>query len=330
MLIVWGQFLLVAGLIAWSGSRVARAADALAESSGLGRVWMGAILVAAVTSLPELVTGLVAVTLANAPDLAVGDLFGSCVFNLTLLALVDAVYRGGALYAKLDRTHLVAAAYGLLMFALAGFGLATPASHGTPVVALVVTPVIAATYLLAARSVHHETRPTLDALSPAPVRADPRDVRAFVLWSLVVVASGTGMPFVASRLAEVMHWEQSFVGGLFVAASTSLPEIAVTLHAARIGAVDLAVGNLLGSNLFNLLLLGLDDLAWTRGPLLADVDPRNAVHLLTASAMTAVFIIGVTRRLRARRFGLGGGASWLILLLYFANAVLLYQREAAP
>lgn len=330
MLIAWGQFLLVAALIAWGGARVSRAADALAESTGVGRVWMGAILVAAVTSLPEFVTGLVAVTLAGAPDLAVGDLFGSCVFNLTLLALVDAVGRGGSPYLKLDRAHLVTAGFGLLMFAVAGLGLTTPASHGTPLVARLATPVLAAIYLIAARSVHHQTRPEAESPATAPSRANPRDVRNFVIGSLVVVAGGAAMPFAASHIARVMQWEQSFVGGLLVAASTSLPEISVTVHAARMGAADLAVGNLLGSNLFNLLLLALDDLAWARGPLLADVDPRNAVHLLTASAMTAVFVIALTRRSPSPRHGPMTAISWLLLLLYVCNAMLLYQREAPP
>jgi cation:H+ antiporter len=291
---------------------------------------MGAILVAAVTSLPELVTGLTAVTIANAPDLAVGDLFGSCVFNLGLLVLVDALHRGGAVYARLDRTHLVPAGFGLLMFAIAGLALATPAAHGTPRVATFATPLLAIIYLAGARSVHHETRAVLQTTTEGPRHADPRDLREFVGWAVFVVAAGVFMPFTAGRLAEVMHWQQSFVGGLFVAASTSLPEIAVTVHAVRSGSPDLAVGNLLGSNLFNLLLLALDDLAWTRGPLLADVDPRNIVHLLTASAMTALFVIALTRRLRERRLGLGSGVSWLMLLLFMLNAVLLYQRESPP
>ncbi len=62
---------------------------------------------------------------------------------------------------------------------------------------------------------------------------------------------------------------EAFVGSLFIAITTSLPEIVVSLAAVRIGAVDLGIGNVLGSNLFNLLILGLDDVFYRQGPLMA-------------------------------------------------------------
>lgn len=86
-MIVWRQ--LAAGLddTGFAGVRLSYYGDIIAEKSGLSRGWVGLILLATATSQPELVTGLFSVTVARVPDIAVGDIMGSCVFNLLLLAV---------------------------------------------------------------------------------------------------------------------------------------------------------------------------------------------------------------------------------------------------
>lgn len=81
MSMLWIQFLIWATLILLSGSLLAKYSDLLAERTGLGRAWIGLILLATVTSLPELATGISAITIVSAPDLAVGSVLGSCVFK---------------------------------------------------------------------------------------------------------------------------------------------------------------------------------------------------------------------------------------------------------
>ena len=79
MLYSWLQLLASSSAIAIAGYWLARYGDVIAEKTKLGGTWIGVILVATVTSLPELATGVSAVTVANAPDIAVGDVLGSCV-----------------------------------------------------------------------------------------------------------------------------------------------------------------------------------------------------------------------------------------------------------
>ena len=88
---IWIQFLATALVIVFAGVRLARYGDVLGEKSGLGRSWIGVVLLAATTSLPELFTGFGATALANLPDIAVGDVLGSCMFNLLILSFMDAV-----------------------------------------------------------------------------------------------------------------------------------------------------------------------------------------------------------------------------------------------
>ena len=86
---VWLQFILCVVIITIAGIKLSQYGDAIADKTGLGGTWIGVILLATVTSLPELVTGISAVTYANAPDIAVGDVLGSCVFNLLIIVILN-------------------------------------------------------------------------------------------------------------------------------------------------------------------------------------------------------------------------------------------------
>ena len=142
--------------------------------------------------------------------------------------------------------------------------------------------------------------------------------------SLAVVAAGIWLPFVARDLALVMAWEQSFVATLFVAAITSAPEVVVTVAALRMGAIDLAIGNLFGSNLFNIAILAIDDLAYLPGPLLADVSLTHATSAFSAMMMSGLAVVGLVLRPTSRVFRTVSWISLLLLVIYLLNSLFLY------
>jgi cation:H+ antiporter len=140
----------------------------------------------------------------------------------------------------------------------------------------------------------------------------------------VVVAAALYLPFAADELARLMQWSDSFVGTFLVSFATTLPELTVTIGALRIGAVDLAVGNLLGSNLFNLAILAVDDLFYLPGPLLAAVSPIHLVSALSAMMMTGLAIAGLLYKPAGRLLGTVGWISLLMIWVYGTNAVFLF------
>src|SRR5512146_3480128 len=107
MPMIWIEFIICAGLIFWTGSLLSKYGDVIAEKMGLGRVWLGAILIAGVTSLPELASGISAVAWLNAPNLAAGAAVGSCLFNLVLIAIMDLAYQPGRVLAKAQDVHIL-------------------------------------------------------------------------------------------------------------------------------------------------------------------------------------------------------------------------------
>jgi cation:H+ antiporter len=118
----------------------------------------------------------------------------------------------------------------------------------------------------------------------------------------VVVGAALWLPRLGAEVARQTGLGQAFVGSLFIAVTTSLPEIVVSLAAVRIGAIDLGIANVLGSNLFNLLILGLDDVFYTAGPLLATAASSHSVSIAAIVMMNALFLIGLTYRVMTKRF----------------------------
>ena len=141
--------------------------------------------------------------------------------------------------------------------------------------------------------------------------------------AIVIVAAGIWLPFIGVKLASVMGWHKTFVGTLFIASATSLPELAVTVAALRIGALDMAIGNLLGSNLFNIVILALDDLFFLKGPLLARVSSLHALSAHSALVTTGIVIVGLLYRPRTRIFGAVGWISLGLLTVYLLNSFAL-------
>lgn len=303
------QFLLCGALIASAGYVLCQSADRIAKATGLTGGWMGLALLATVTSLPELASGLSAVTVMDAPNLAIGNALGACVFNLVFLVVIDALQRREPIYFHASSAHLLSAAFGVVMLGFVALSLLLPERAPGLLHLGLYSPVLLALYLLALRSVFaHEQalRPQRNTQAgqadpgPDPAPAMAREWRRFGLAAVVVVTAGSWLPSLADQLALVMSWSRSFVGTLFMALVTTLPEIAVTLSALRLRALDMAIGNLLGSNLFNVSILAIDDIFYVRGPLLADASPVHAGTAVAAVVMSGLVMIGLVMRPQGR------------------------------
>lgn len=325
------QFVACAALIAWAGFVLSRSADRLAALHGWGRGWVGLALLATVTSMPELASGISAVAWVGAPNLAVGDVLGSCVFNLAFLVVVDALQRGQPMYREASATHLLSAAFGVVALGFAALSLLL-AQHAPRVFHIgLYSPAMLALYLFALASVKRFEGAAVAGAVAARTPASSAEVqqawRAFALAALVVAAAGAWLPAVADRLAELTGLSRSFVGTLWLAFATSLPEVAVTLAALRLRALDLAIANLLGSNLFNIAVLAIDDAAYLRGPLLADAAPVHAGTAVTAMTMTGLVMVGLVLRPQGRVLRVTSWLSIGLVAAYLLNAALHYLHD---
>jgi cation:H+ antiporter len=332
-MLIWLELLLCLAAIGYAGYLLSRYGDIIADKTGMSASWVGLILLSTATSLPELVTGISAVTFASAPDIAVGDVLGSTVFNLAILVLLDALYKRETLYSKAAQGHTLSALLGTLLIAFAGFSLLLDHAGMSPALGHVglYSPFIVLVYLVAMRAVYVYEHRTLSEYTEVSAERYPdvtlrNAIKGYALAAAAVVMAGSWLPFVAKDISDMMGWGQSFVGTLLVAAVTSAPEAAVTISALRIGALDMAIANLLGSNLFDIVILAVDDLFYTKGPLLAHVDASHALTAFTAVMMSALVAVGLTFRPQGR---VVLGLTWVSLglfMLYVLNSWILFEH----
>jgi len=327
--LVWLKFAASLIIILFAGTRLARYGDAIAEKTGLGRMWIGLVLLAAITSIPELVTGVSSVALVKLPDLALGDLLGSCLFNLFILAVLDILYRPAPILSKVSSSHMVSAGMGIALVAIVAgniflgerFSGLGPGWVGASSI------IVAALYILGVWWVfRYECR-----CQPQTVEAVPHQYRGlstrtvylrFGLAAAAVIGAGIWLSFIGDELAITYQWHASFVGSLFLAISTSVPEMVVTIAALRMGAIDMAVANILGSNMFNIAIIGPVDLAYKPGPLLALVSGAHFTTAVLVIVMSALVILGLRFPQKGRASFVGWYTPVLIGLYIFGISIL--------
>lgn len=308
-------FAAAAATMLLAGVQVTRAAEQIASASRFGRGWVGFLLLSGVTSLPEAATGLSAVGLYDLPNIAVGDVVGSLQVNLLILAVVAlalpaAVPRDIAWH-RTSAMALIAILAVLLAVFL--FGARTSLAAGIGIA----TPLLLLAHPALARfQMRRSKAPEIERRSPAK-GAWPK----FLLAAMFVVVAALPLPLAARGIADLTGMGRTVMGTLVVAAATSLPEAVVTVAAFRQGSVDLGVSDILGSNTFDLFLLGLEDLVYSGGPLLAAVDRLHGYALAGAIVLHALAWFALSARSRFM-----GARAWTIVGGYVVvQAVFLWR-----
>jgi cation:H+ antiporter len=323
----WLTFLASATVLVVAGVRVARDGDALAEGTGLGGMWVGAILVAGVTSLPELATDVSAVR-HGAPALAIGDLFGSNMANMAILAVADLCVRHTRVLTRVAANQAAVGTLAICLAVVATLGMLVP---GAAVLGIGWASAAVAVAYVAGMGHLHRNRPEPPFRTEAEVAA-ARPGRSQVRWAglrfgVAALAILGGAPYLASSsaaLAGRLGVSQGFVGLLLLAMTTSMAEAVVSVASIRAGSYDLAVGNLLGSNCFNMLAILVLDVADGASSLLAGLGPELVVGALAGTLLTGLAVLGVLdraeRRARAVEF-----APLVMLAVYVAALVVVYR-----
>ena len=280
-------FLASAAVVIVSGVVLAKYGDVLAELMGWGRLWVGTILVAVATSLPELVTNLTAVTRGE-PELAGGNIFGANMVNMFTLAAVGLVFGGAIFFRRISPEQKY-----LVLVALALTGLAVVFAAISPGVSVgkvgLGSALILVLYLAGMRLVYVK-RPQ-DAVSDADGDTE-NPCSMYKAWtyfgaaSITVIGAAIALAWSAEQISESTELSSGFVGVVAVALVTTMPEAATTIAAVRFNAVDLAIGGLYGSCAFNILILALVDPFYRDGVLLGSL---TDAHL--AAGITAILLI---------------------------------------
>lgn len=325
---VWLTFSITAALIVYAATQLAKYGDVIAIRTRLSGMFIGLLLMAGATSLPEVLTSISAIN-QNALNLAAGNLLGSNTFNMFLLAVVDMASRNQRLLRKAALKHALTGSLTVFMIGLVLFFMLANIEWkigwmGLDSLALIIS------YILAIWLIQgNESPKTSISHQPEIPKNTPSlglGVVGFLLAAVALVFVTPIMVGSANQIAAISGLGTTFIGTTLVALATSLPELVTTLAAIKIGAADMAIGNLFGSNLFNMFAIGLTDVFYTQGRFLEAIDPSFLLIGILGLLMTGMGLIGNLAKLEKRIWFIELDALAL-MLMYFGGLYLLYVRS---
>ena len=333
---VWLGFAACVAIIFFSGTRLAQYGDAIAERTGLGRIWIGLVAIAIVTSIPELVTSISAVTLVKSPDLAVGNVLGSCTFNLTLLALADVMYRPAPILSQISSRHILSVIFGIVMLGLVAAGMllggfAPPLPGKINVVSVVIVVFYLAGIWWIYRSARRHPTQVVEVTLPGEKGLSRKTMYLrFALAAAAIAGGSIWLSLVGNEISATYGWHSGFVGSLFVAVTTSLPELVVTVAAVRLSALDMAAANIFGSNMFDLVIISAADFAYRRGTIFSSISSIHLVTIASAVAMNVIVIAALRLRPKYDKHIFRRWYDAPLVAIYVFGMIAVYQGYILP
>lgn len=322
------HFIVSALVIVVAGSFLTKFADGVAEATGWGRMFVGGLLLAGATSLPELMVDLKAVEL-DLPDLAVGDLLGSSLFNLLILATLDFAYPSAFRHTAFSPNflhHSLAAVLTIILTAIVGIAIISKIETSFLGISLFSWAVVIV-YIYGLRLIfleRNENPVQPVASEPGQAMPDASKYRpliiafsGYIASAFVILLAAPYLVRAADEIAKHSGLGHTFIGTTLVALATSLPELVSTLAAFRMGAPDLALGNIFGSNAFNMILFVPLDFMYPKA-LFSSVRSIHAVTALSVVAATGIAVMGQLYRKKERsRFAEPSSETVVVVIVLF-------------
>ena len=321
---VWLQFLFSSAVLVFTAKKLAEYGDIIAIRTKLGGLFIGTLLLAGATSLPEFLTTINSIR-QNVVDLAAGNLFGSNMFNMFMLALLDMAFWRKKILRSSAMKHALTGTMAALLIGMAAFFILADVQLKVGWVGLD-SLVLVVAYLGGIYLIQTKNPPPVVDLGAEEEKRMPSLLKAilgFAAASLVLILISPLLVSSSAQIAEITGLGAGFVGTALVAVITSLPEMITTITAARIGAFDLAVGNLFGSNMFNMFALGLSDLFYTPDRFLGAINPVFVMTGLLGLILTLFGLLGNITRFERRIWRIEIDA-FLLAVVYILGLVYLY------
>lgn len=344
---LWGNIVLflLCGAVVWAaGTRLGRYVGRIGDQTGMGQAFAGFLLLGIATSLPELANTVTASYTGDAA-LAVNSLLGSVAVNVLLLAIADAVLGRDALTSVVARpTTLLQGVLDILLLAIVAIGVTVGERQflGVGMWSMSVIPIYLAALWLSA---HYESRnawvvggpgkqnrPPESVAAPYLLEADaPQEplsalIRKALLASCLVFVAGVLLSRSGEAISQQTGLSSGVVGFVLIAITTSLPEVSSMVGAVRERRYELAIGDIFGTNLFDLALIPVADLVYAEGAILEHAGRFEVVAALLGIVLTAIYTVGLLER-ENRTILRMGYDSLMVIAAYAIGLCLLFTLQ---
>ncbi len=349
------EFLLAGGLVLALSIILTKKADLLEQLTPLSEMWIGMLLLAFVTSLPEAVNSIGAVLIDGALDLGVGNLAGSNMFNIIIIVIMDLSQGSGPILLMVANSQIFIAAGGMLIMGLVGCAIARHipvAGIPTPglwigiafSVAIFVGFLVVNWLLVSGKeeesdpaNVPSTNQPINKSTAPIlPSQTLKNTILIFVITSVSVVFSALWLLRICDTMAirpitlgsNTFTLGHSFVGSFLLALATSLPELFVSLGALKLGRVNMSIANIFGSNIMNMSFIPIMHLVSRQANFYSVINPATLVMLFAAIIMSTLFIVGLMAKGK-RSFLFLGWETITILAVYLVAAIMVFRMGSS-
>lgn len=319
-------FILAAIVTVFAAVKLSQYADVISEKTSMGGMMVGTLLLAGATSLPEISTSFSAAAIGNA-DIAVGNMIGSNLFNLFILAAFDFLLRRRRILERASRDHIYTLFLGLLLTVLVilALWLRLEASIlGIGLDALVIALAYIAGMLIINKLPKSEpampqTLPQSEPANPSASLSANAAIARFILAAIIILGAGTALSITGDQIAVITGIGSSFIGSFLIAATTSLPEAISVFVALRLSNVNMAVGAILGSNVFNMIILAISDPVYTAGPILSAVSNSHLIIAVGVLLMSLLVLYSLLQRKTISNFKYALPSAIVILIYFIAS-----------
>ena len=296
-----------AGAVVWyAGSQLASLVAEIAKRTGVGEAFAGMLLLGGITSLPELATASSA-ALAGNPLLSINDLLGTSSINILLLAAGDAFFGKQALTHQTAKpAPLIQGILGMMLMAAVAVAIAVEDTAipllGVGILSLSLAGGCFMALRVSNRFEHVASWQVIDPPDPGREEEISRDYTNLRLGLLTAAAAfailvgGATLALTGDQIAEKSGWGTSIVGFALVGFCTSLPELSSVIGALRLRRYQLALGDIFGTNLFNIQIIFVADLFYRGGPVLNEAGTFEIAAACLSVIMTGIFVVGMLER----------------------------------
>jgi len=252
-------YTLVASFVVLLSLKLSDYVDLLDKKTNVSGAFLGGILLAAVTSLPELFTSLTSTLLLNQNRYVIGNILGSDLFNFVLFFIIFAIFAKKFVDAKVSKHHLLSLVFIAVLYSLTAIG--GYVFNYKNILWGWFNPISIAILAVYAFSVYktpkEEESEDKETDSPLTVK---QIITRFIIASILLIGASIGVTYLTDWVVAEFSLGATFGGALFLGVATSLPELTATVNLSRKKNFNAAFGNILGSNVFNFLIITLADL----------------------------------------------------------------------
>ena len=327
----WMQLIIAASIILFTSKYLVKHADNIALQTGLGRTFVGIVLLATATSLPELATGINSVYSLNSPDLAAGDVFGSNIFNLLIIVVLDTYYGNRPFLSDIKNISWTLPVLTIIAILIAIIAMWSSNQMNINLGSVgLLSYVIFIFFIISMFITYNQSKNENQESNNEEITNNNPSVKysliIYIISASIIIISSVFLSMAGEKIAHIMKWQESFVGTQLLALSTSLPELATSLAALRLRAPELAITNLLGSNLFNTgIVLFLDDIFYTSKPIWQDLSQIHIFNAFIAILMTCTILVTIQIQPKQKLLKFIGIESAILVILYLISTIYTFQ-----